>query len=134
VGEALTASAKAEGLTVVESRAKPEVQTASLGPTARSEIQPTESASGARPKTPSPESEKQLVAASGQDSTCNFDRLQIAIPAHLGAALSFQAGNGQAPTLPSFAKGGTCYEHDLCVDDGEYGVELARAESGKDRL
>jgi hypothetical protein len=68
--EAEASSAKGRGVTV-ESGAEPAVQTASSEPTARLEIQPTESGIDARlQQTRLQEGGKQLFAASGRDFTC----------------------------------------------------------------
>jgi len=56
--------------TTVESRAEPEVQTASLQPAVRSDIKPTESEIEARPQQTSPERGRQFFAASGHDPSC----------------------------------------------------------------
>src|SRR5229473_2513847 len=62
-------SAEARDITV-ESRAEPEVQTASLQPAVRLDIKPTESGIEARPPQTLPERGTQLLAASGHDSSC----------------------------------------------------------------
>ncbi len=62
-------SAEARDITV-ESRAEPEVQTASSQPTVRLDIKPTESEIEARPSQTLPERGRQFFAASGHDPTC----------------------------------------------------------------
>jgi hypothetical protein len=64
--EASAPSAAARG-TTVESRTEPE---ASLQPTARLAVKPTDSGTGASPPQTLPERGKQLLAASGYDFTC----------------------------------------------------------------
>jgi hypothetical protein len=67
--EAEAPSAKDRGSTV-ESRAELQVQAASLQPVVRLDTKPTESGTEARSPQTLPERGRQLVAASGDDSTC----------------------------------------------------------------
>jgi hypothetical protein len=66
--EAMAPSAEARGITV-ESRAEREVQTASVQPTVRLDIKPTESGIEARPPQALLERGRPFFAASGHDST-----------------------------------------------------------------
>jgi hypothetical protein len=62
-------SAEARDISV-ESRAEPEVQTASLQPAVRLDIKPTENEIEARPPQTLPERGRQFFAESGHDPTC----------------------------------------------------------------
>jgi hypothetical protein len=114
--EAQAPAATALGITV-ESRAEPEVQTASLQPAARLDIKPTESGIEARPPQTLPDRGKQLFAASGNDSTCflsasavrqnypgGWPSWTLRAPGHEGTRCWFAATPTKAETQASSAK------------------------------